>query len=75
MPESSRLRAETSEKAPLETKCIRCGAAFSCNPTGIGTCWCMEKPLRPMPEGVTGCYCPTCFDLTESGKTGDAAAL
>jgi hypothetical protein len=72
---SSRLHAETSEKAPIAAKCIRCGAAFSCNPTGVGTCWCMEKPPRPMPAEVTGCYCPACFELTDPSRKSHTAAL
>jgi len=32
--------------------------------------------LRPMPPDIVGCYCPSCFDLTEpSASKGDAAAL
>ena len=57
------------------TTCIRCGAVFSCNPTGIGACWCMEKAPKPMPADAKGCYCPVCFDLVEPTKVGDAAAL
>jgi hypothetical protein len=55
--------------------CIRCGTVFSCNPTGVGTCWCMEKAPRPVPSDAKRCYCPSCFDLVEPARMGDAAAL
>ena len=66
---------ETARDTAAGAKCIRCGAVFSCNPTGIGTCWCMEKPPRRMPADAKGCYCPSCFDLLEPSRKSHTAAL
>jgi len=54
--------SEPADRAagPQRIVCVRCEAAFGCDPAG--DCWCRHEDVRlPMPAAGERCLCPDCL--------------
>jgi len=51
--------AATCHNGEMDTRCVRCGADFACDPDGA--CWCLKPPYLPMPNLDATCLCPDCL--------------